>query len=301
MKKVLPFLFLLLFSQDLLSQEIITALPDTISHWKKQHKLGIDINQISFVNWNAGGTNSISGLLKGDIKRIYQYKNTKWHNELLFRYGINKQDGLRIRKTDDALVLNSTFGFRTDTISNWFYSAKFNFNTQFTNGYQYPNTDKAISSFFAPAYLFLGAGAEYINKEQNLKIYLSPLTQKSTFVLDSDLSNEGAFGVQKGKKYRNEIGFLVSAYHKDEVFRNVFIENRASFYSDYLNNFGNIDVNWQIQVDMVVNKYLTANVSTHLVYDDDVKAKEEIDGVLQTVGPKLQIKQMIGVGLVYVF
>ncbi|WP_428223786.1 DUF3078 domain-containing protein [Flavobacterium sp.] len=301
MKKVLPFLFLLLFSQNLLSQEIITALPDTISHWKKQHKLGIDINQISFVNWNAGGTNSISGLLKGDIKRIYQYKNTKWHNELLFRYGINKQDGLRIRKTDDALVLNSTFGFRTDTISNWFYSAKFNFNTQLTNGYQYPNTNKAISSFFAPAYLFLGAGAEYINKEQNLKIYLSPLTQKSTFVLDTDLSNEGAFGVQKGKKYRNEIGFLVSAYHKDEVFRNVFIENRANLYSDYLNNFGNIDINWQIQVDMVVNKYLTANVGTHLVYDDDVKAKEEIDGVLQTVGPKLQVKQIIGIGLTYVF
>lgn len=293
--------------------KIITQLPDSTTHWKKLHTFGFDINQISFVNWNAGGNNSISGLLKGEIKRIYEHKNTKWHNELLFRYGVNKQDGVELRKTDDAVAFNSTFGFRRDTISNWFYSAKFNFNTQFTNGYQYPNTEKAISSFFAPAYVFLGVGTEYINKEQNLKIYLSPLTQKTTLVLDQTLANEGAFGVTKavydidgnlitkGKKSRNEIGTLITGYHKDEIFRNMYLENRVSFYSDYLNNFGNIDLNWQIQLDLVVNKFVRANIGTHFIYDDDIKAKKEINGEQITVGPKLQLKQILGVGLTYTF
>lgn len=307
-------LFVFLVSYQLKAQDkIITQLPDSTSHWKKIHKFGFDINQISFVNWNAGGNNSISGLLKGEIKRTYEHKNTKWHNELLFRYGVNKQDGVELRKTDDALAFNSTFGFRKDTISNWFYSAKFNFNTQFTNGYQYPNTEKVISTLFAPAYIFLGIGTEYINKEQKLKIYLSPLTQKTTLVLNQSLANEGAFGVTKavydtdgnliseGKKSRNEIGTLITGYHKDEIFRNMFLENRISFYSDYLNKFGNIDLNWQIQLDLVVNKYVRANIGTHFIYDDDIKAKKEINGEQVTVGPKLQLKQILGVGLTYTF
>lgn len=312
LKTLIVFVFFV-SNQFTAQDKIITQIPDSTTHWKKLHTFGFDINQISFVNWNAGGNNSISGLLKGEIKRIYEHKNTKWHNELLFRYGVNKQDGVELRKTDDAVVFNSTFGFRRDTISNWFYSAKFNFNTQFTNGYQYPNTEKAISSFFAPAYIFLGVGTEYINKEQKLKIYLSPLTQKTTLVLNQTLANEGAFGVTKavydidgnlitkGKKSRNEVGTLITGYHKDEIFRNMYLENRISFYSDYLNNFGNVDLNWQIQLDLVVNKFVRANIGTHFIYDDDIKAKEEINGEQVTVGPKLQLKQILGIGLTYTF
>lgn len=312
LKTLIVFVFFV-SNQFTAQDKIITQLPDSTTHWKKLHTFGFDINQISFVNWNAGGNNSISGLLKGEIKRIYEHKNTKWHNELLFRYGVNKQDGVELRKTDDAIAFNSTFGFRRDTISNWFYSAKFNFNTQFTDGYQYPNTEKAISSFFAPAYIFLGVGTEYINKEQKLKIYLSPLTQKTTLVLNQTLANEGAFGVTKavydingnlitkGKKSRNEVGTLITGYHKDEIFRNMYLENRISFYSDYLNNFGNVDLNWQIQLDLVVNKFVRANIGTHFIYDDDIKAKEEINSEQVTVGPKLQLKQILGIGLTYTF
>jgi len=39
----------------------------------------------------------------------------------------------------------------------------------------------------------------------------------------------------------------------------------------------------------------------HFIYDDDIKAKEEVAGVQVTKGPKLQLKQMLGVGLVYAF
>ena len=41
--------------------------------------------------------------------------------------------------------LNSTIGYRRDTINKWFYGAKFSFLTQFSNGYSYPNVSKAIS------------------------------------------------------------------------------------------------------------------------------------------------------------
>jgi hypothetical protein len=265
------------------------------------------------MNWSAGGNSSISGLLKGNFTRKYAYQNVKWQNELIIRYGVNKQDGIELRKTDDAFQFNSTFGYRKDTITNWYHSAKFNFNTQFTNGYNYPNTDLAISKPFAPAYIFLGGGAEYANKEKRINLYISPLTFKTTLVLDQRLANQGAFGVTiavydidgnlitEGEKTRTEMGLLLSGAHKKEVYKNIFLENKLILYSDYINKFGNIDVDWQLQLDLVVNEYVKANIGTHIIYDDDIKAKEEVNGEQVTVGPKLQLKQMLGIGLVYDF
>lgn len=311
--KTVAFSVLFIFQNNISQSQIQTKLQDSISNWEKKNAVGFDISQIAFMNWSAGGNTSISGLLKGDFTRKYSNQNIKWLNELILRYGVNKQDGVELRKTDDAFQLNSTFGYRKDTVSNWYHSAKFNFNTQFTNGYSYPNTDKAISKPFAPAYLFLGIGAEYVNKEKKYSLYLSPLTQKTTMVLDQTLADQGSFGVDKatydangnliskGKKSKNELGALVSGIHKNEVYKNITLENKLSLYSDYINNFGNIDVDWQMSVDLTVNEYVRANIGSHLLYDDDIKAKEEIDGKQVTLGPKVQLKQLLGVGLVYLF
>lgn len=295
------------------AQIIKTQLPDSTSNWAKENVVGLDISQITFVNWNAGGNNSVSGLLKGQFIRTYTNKNLVWKNELIARYGINKQEKQDVRKTDDQFQLNSTFGYRTDTISNWYYAGKFNFNTQFANGYAYPNTVLAISKPFAPAYTFLGVGAEYSRKDLNLNLYLSPLTQKTTMVFDQRLANQGAFGVEKaiydefgvlikeGKNIRNETGILITNQWKTEIYKNINFEHRIALYTDYINNFGNVDVDWQLQLDMTVNQYVKANIGTHIVYDDDIKSKEEENGIQVIKGPKIQLKQLLGVGVVYSF
>ena len=298
------------------TRKIKTGLPLPIfpvSAWQSKNTVGFDLNEIAFVNWNAGGVSSISGLLKGNFIRTQTTENSKWVNELIVRYGINKQDGLTIRKSDDEFRFNSTFAYRQNTSSNWYYSGKFNFNTQFSNGYKYPDTATPISKLFAPAYTFLGAGANYFDKEKQFDVYISPLTMKSTLVLDQTLANKGAFGVTKatydsegnliseGKQSKTEIGFLVTNYYKKEVWKNITMENRLSLYSDYANNFGNIDVEWKLQFDLVVNRYVSANIGTHAIYDDDVKTYEEIDGVKVAGGPTLQLKQSLGIGMVYLF
>ena len=313
LKKISLFGLLFFVYQSNFGQLINTELPDTISYWSKENKVGLDISQITFVNWNAGGNNSISGLVKGQFIRTYTKENIHWKNELIMRYGINKQESQEVRKTDDQFAFNSTFGYKRDTISNWYYAGKFNFNTQFANGYAYPNVDLAISRPFAPAYVFLGIGAEYSRKDLNLNFYLSPLTQKTTMVFDQRLSNQGAFGVEKavydefgtlireGKNIRNETGILVTNQWKREIFENINFENRIALYTDYINNFGNIDIDWQIQLDLTVNQYVKANIGTHLVYDDDIKSKQEEGGVQVVKGPKIQLKQLLGLGVVYQF
>ena len=308
------FFIILLYSTNNFAQDTIRAkVPDTISNWKTKNKLAIDISEIAFLNWSAGGSSAVTGLIKGHFHRDYNNNNMVWKNELLFRYGLNKQEGTELRKTDDVFRINSTFGYRKDTLSDWYHSAQFNFNTQFTAGYNYPNTTAAISKPFAPAYTFLGIGSEYINKEKKFTFYASPLTLKNTLVLDQTLANIGAFGVTKavydaqgniiteGKTSRTELGILLTSYIEKEVYKNINIKTRLSLYTDYINNFGNIDVDWQFQMDLIVNEYVNANIGFNLIYDDDVDSVEEINGAPVNVGPKIQLKQVLGIGLVYDF
>jgi hypothetical protein len=283
--------------------------------WTKKNAVGVTFNEVAFVNWNSGGNNSISALFFGNFQRKYQKKLLSWKTNASLRFGLNAQKGRGLRKTEDQLLFNSTFGYRRDSTSNFRYSAKFNFNTQFANGYKYPNIEKPISKFMAPAYAFLGIGTEYSAPNEDLNVYLSPVTQKSTFVFDQTLANEGMFGVapalrdeegniiEEGESVNTEFGVLLTSDFKKEIFTNVNLDNEVSIYSDYLNKFGNVDVDWQLNLNLVVNDFIKANIGSHLRYDDDVKVKKDTnnDGKLETLGSRIQFKQLLGVGMVYEF
>lgn len=275
-----------------------------LSFWDSENQFSLNINEVAFVNWNAGGDNSISGLANLNLTRNYRFGNIQWENELRLRYGVNAQEGRSLRKTDDFIRYTSTFGYRTDTISPWYFSVKMNFNTQFSNGFKYPDRDNAISSFMAPGYLFFGGGATFMPKDKKLNLYISPLTQKATFVLDEDLSNQGAFGVEEGKNTFIELGFLVTNTWENEIFTNVLLKHRLNLYTDYLRSFGNVDVDWEMNFNLEVNEYVNANIGTHLIFDNDIKFNEEIaeDGTILNPGSaRVQFKQLLGVGFVYKF
>ncbi|MEM9141945.1 MAG: DUF3078 domain-containing protein [Bacteroidota bacterium] len=286
------------------------------SFWTRINNLGLNLNEVAFVNWNAGGNNSVSALGNASFQRNYKFRYLQWDNELRLRYGINFQEGQSVRKTEDLIRITSTFGYQRDTISNWYYSVKANFNTQFSNGYRYPNRDNPISRFMAPGYSFLGAGTSYITKDQRFNLYISPVTQKATFVLDQDLADNGAFGVRRavldmdgnvitpGRNVFLEFGFLVTNVWETQVYKNMKLKNRLSLYTDYLRQFGNVDVDWELNMNLRVNKYVVTNIGTHIIYDDDVRFERQVNdqGVVIDPGePRIQFKQLLGVGVVYDF
>lgn len=284
------------------------------SQWVKKNRAGLDLNEVAFVNWNAGGANSVSALAEMSFERNYSDIMTKFRNRLVMRYGVNSQEDRELRKTDDKLEFNSEFGHRKDSSSNWFYSAKFRLQTQFTNGYNYPDRDNPISKFMAPGYGFLGVGAEYGKKLENLSIYLSPVTYKATFVFDQDLANKGAFGVEgaqyneageiirEGKTNRSEVGILVQSQFNARVVENIALSNNVTFYTDYLNSFGNVDVDWEVNFNFKVNSFVLAKLGSHLKYDNDVKFTEKNDaGETIAMGARTQWKQQLGIGVIVDF
>src|SRR5690606_31637416 len=213
--------------------------------------------------------------------------------------------------TTDLLDVNSNFGFSPNEKSNWFYSARFNFKTQFADGYQYPNTSNPISKLMAPAYLFFGFGMDYGKNIDNLSLYLSPITLKATFVLDDALANAGRFGVTPavldvdgniitpGKHTRQEAGILINNNYKKGIAENVVAESILSLYSDYINNFGNVDVDWRLNFNFKVNSFVRATFESHIRYDDDVKTtvpSATVEGEFDEAGAKVQWKQFLGIG-----
>ena len=286
------------------------------SFWEKENSFGINVSEVAFVNWNAGGDNAVSGLGFLKFARKYKFSHFQWDNNLELRYGLNAQDGRKLRKTEDVIRLSSNLGFRKDTISNWFYSVQLNFNTQFSNGYKYPDRDTPISRFMAPGYLLFGAGTSFITKDQKFNLYLSPLTQKSTFVLDQDLADNGAFGVNEaildadgnvitpGENHLLEIGILITNNFNYNVADNIELKSRLNLYTDYIKSFGNIDVDWELNLNMKVNKFISTSLGTQMIYDDDILfdvVKNENGTILNPGIPKIQFKQILAVGILYGF
>lgn len=281
------------------------------SFWESVNKFTLDVSEVAFVNWNAGGANSVSGLYGMNLVRTYRNDGFRWDNQFRFRYGINQQESQELRKTDDDLEFSSSFGYEVSKNSKWFYTGKFRFKTQVARGYDYPDTEVSISEFMAPGYIFLGAGAKYVESTGKFELYLSPVTQKSTFVLNQRLANQGAFGVREavrdnqgeiikeGETSRNELGILVTNEFEQKIFDSTILTSRLSLYTDYLNNFGNIDIDWELVFDFKINSFMRASLGAHIRYDDDIKVKNELDdGTLSRGSPKIQLKQQLGIGIV---
>lgn len=271
--------------------------------WFKFNQVTLNMSEVAFSNWSAGGENSVSGIMNAKFRRRYTERTYFWDNDLEFNYGINAQKGREVRKTDDKLSLISSLGYRGNSLSFWYYTARFQFLTQVSNGYNYPNTEKPISKFFAPAYITFGLGAEYAPTNTSFNMFLSPITLKTTAVLDKKLSEAGAFGVKKGKKVNTELGFAISGRWDKKLMDNMLLNSSFSFYGDYLKNFGNIDVDWESNLNLKVNNYVQARIGIHLKYDDDVKfySYKDANGETQNYGARTQFKQILGVGVLYTF
>ena len=262
--------------------------------WVQKNQATLYLSEVAFVNWNSGGSNSISGLFGIESSANYRDKYFSWKNNVNLQYGINKQQKREVRKTDDVFEINSNLGYKPDSISNWFYSARLNFKTQLANGYKYPDTSNPISKLMAPGYLFFGGGMEYGKHIDELSFYFSPVTLKATFVFDEELANAGSFGVTpavldsegnvivEGKRIRRELGVLITNSYEMQVAENINIKQLVSLYTDYINNFGNVDVDWRLDLDFKVNNFIRATLGSHLKYDDDVKTSRpsEIEGEL---------------------
>lgn len=256
---------------------------DSVSNWTKKGVFTLLFNQASFSNWIAGGENSVSGTVSINYDFNYKYGDWTWDNKIITKYGVSNVSGTGARKTDDFFEFNSLLGKKAS--NNWSYSLLLNLRSQFTTGYDYSTTPKtATSDFFAPGYVTIGPGMLY-KKSDDFTMHLSPGTLKATFV-NQDFA--GQYGTDPGETSRYELGFYAAIFYKTKLMENVTMENIFNAYANYLENTQNIDLNYQINFVMQINKYLSTNLNLHMIIDDDASTR-------------VQFKQLFGLGVNYIF
>lgn len=267
--------------------------------WKTGGMLNVNLNQGTLSNWAAGGDRSSFSI--ASLVSLYAfYKKDKhvWDNTLDLAYGLVNTTSLGTRKADDRIDLLSKYGYQISP-KNWYIGGLVNFRTQFTKGYSYPSDLPKVmtSDIFAPAYALVSPTITYQPKD-NFSISLSPATARWTIVTNDSLSNVGAYGVDPGKKIRTEFGAFASVNYKAKISENASYQGRLDLFSNYLSNPQNIDLYMTNVLLLKVTRLITVNVSVDMIYDDDVASVDK-DGNAR--GPRLQLKQLLGVGLAYRF
>ncbi len=297
------------------------------TRWKTGAFFGLDVNQGTLTNWAAGGDNfSLSLRIKGNVYANYSDGRNSWDNNIDMSLGFLKTSSQGIRKSDDKLEIYSKYSYKFS--KRWFFSVLVNFRSQFANGYNYPDDSSIVSHFLAPGNVLGSVGISY-EPNKHFSVLLSPVTSRFVIVNDQRLANEGAFGVDKaiyvevddgyrylvrpGEQLSYELGAYMSMLYEQEILKNINWKTRLELYSNYLENPQNIDIHWNSLFTFKVNKFISASLTTELIYDDNVKfityAKNE-DGSIQknpetgekivlSSGPRVQFKELIGLGFAY--
>ena len=277
-------------------------LNDNKSYWDNDFVFYTGFNRVQLYNWAAGGLNfmEIHGL--ADIWLDYKHNKFHWNNFIGLSLGVIKSSygnaGLWL-KNDDRIELTSKFSKRTPHL--WDYSFLINFRTQFTKGYYTEfdlENDNYMDNFLSPIYPIAGFGFDY-HANNRLTAYVSPITMKSTIVIDDSLKNVGVFGLTPSDNgVRIEAGFYSNLlYTHDSLFgnKNLHLMSDLTLFTNYLpnkripdiDNPGQYTKNYEFTVDVTleilatyhINDFFSLTFSGYLIYDKDINIpRYEKDG-----------------------
>ncbi len=261
-------------------------------NWKQGGLYNLNVSQSSLSNWAAGGDNfnmSINSYF--NYFAFYKKERQSWDNNIDVNLGFVQSTSQGGRKNDDRLDLLSKYGYKIDTVGKWYLSGLFNFRSQLFDGYSFSgNKATFTSSFFAPAYLIVSAGLDY-KPDNNFSLFFSPLTSRTTLVLNKKLADLGKYGVDTGRMVKRETGLFVTVNYSKVIAQNINYKGRADFFSNYYDKPENINFFMTNLFTFKINKNFSATYNLDLIYDDKIR----IFGPFKK-SPGLQMKSIIGIG-----
>ncbi len=290
MKKIIFSVAALMMSVALLAQE------EPVSPWTMGGSAGITGSQMTLTNWAAGGDPSVAADFQFNYSINYKKDNSLWQNRLELAYGLNRTESNGTRKTNDKIYFSSSYGQKM--IESLYISGTFTFQTQFADGYDYgvkldEGGYKQTSGLLSPAYITGGVGVKWTPKTW-LTVDASPATWKSTIVQQEAL--RPIYGLTSASE-RNEFGGNVKIEATGKIWGDLSGYTRLNLFSNFLQNPQNVDVDWTVRFDLKINKWLSANLNFHAIYDDDIKIPQP-DGSAYAC---LQVQEVAGIGLLVKF
>jgi hypothetical protein len=276
---------------------------DTLQGWKFGATGAITLNQAAFVNWSAGGSNSIAFLFNMRFYADYKKDKHLWQNWVSAEYGLQRifEKGEKFTKSADHWELFSKYGYKV--YKPLYVAGYVDLHSQFSKT-KFPKTDSVVSRFASPIVFEAAVGLDYVPNDY-FSLFFSPVAGKVTYVSDDFIASQGAFGNTPPSKIKKEFGAVMIASYRQELWKkNISISSILKAYKNYLYGTGetrenyrrNIDVDWQTTIGFKVNKFISASIYTQLIWDNDQLIKNKDTGIGER---KVQFRDVIGVGLSY--
>lgn len=150
----------------------------------------------------------------------------------------------------------------------------------------------AKTATFSPIRFNLALGVDY-QPVRNLSIVVSPLTYKLVYSMQS---NEGgivdvtAFGIMPFEHILNDVGSSMRVTYKWKPIREIALSTEFYFYT----NYKKVELDWEINADFIINRFLTARLQLHPRYDNTII-------LLGDEKAKMQFKEILSIGFSHKF
>ena len=304
------------------------------SNWTNSLKTNVTVGQTGLFNWAAGGDNTVSMAAFIDGNANWKKGDMFWNNRLQLDYGFLYASSKPIlQKNTDRIYLESKWGYKTEKMKKFYFSANFDFKSQFSNGYDYltptslvDENDKKLtgsalveawnearelkSGFLAPAYTNLALGIDYVPTKW-LSVNFAPLTGGFVIVRTPELRKSYSMELKDewkdvtegvptdGSQFRAakfEFGAQLKVDAKVNVNDKFSYTTQLVLFANYLDIKHCPRINWDNRIDWKLAKYFSLTLTTNLIYDETIMITTEAD---PTPKPRLQFKESLAFGFTY--
>lgn len=237
-------------------------------------------------NWYQGGTKlnlTLLGIAKGNLR--YKKDRILWESLGEWRAGLANAPSDTLRKfnvNDDIFRIYTKLGYQI--IQKLYLATSAEFKTPLWNTWS-TNTTSLTTTFLTPIRFNLDLGVDYRPVDW-VSISVAPITYKMVYAnrIDEKI-NETNFGIAEGEHLLNDFGSSMRVKFKWIPVREIVLENEFYLYTNYTTN---IEIDWQVDCNLILTRFLSARISLHPRYDN-------------LENKKLQFKELISLGFAHKF
>ena len=271
--------------------DIRRAIRQQYSPWYKEARTLVQFTQNYITpNWYKGGHSSLAmlAILRGNIK--YKKDNFVWENTGEWRMGMSttgKTDTIhKINVTDDLFKIYSKAGYQV--YKQLFISGAMEFQTTLLPSWK-TNSQQLKSGFLTPIRFNLSVGMDYKPVDW-VTINFSPATFKLVHaaINDSTRVQVTDFGIDAGRKTLSEFGSSLRIEAKYKPLREIELYTLLYLYT----NYRQVEFDWQIECDFIINRFLSTHLTLHPRFDSTVKSDEP---------QHIQFKELLSIGFNHYF
>lgn len=259
--------------------------------WIKELNVYVQASQNYMTsNWHQGGNPNVTSLAGAVGKLDYHTDKFSWENRLDWKIGFStvSEDTMRkINTSEDAFKFSSKAGYKVT--KKWDVTTLFELSTPFVRTWR-SNENTLTMAPFTPLKLNLSLGMDY-KPVDGLSILISPVTYKMVHAAIRDeriLVTD--FGIDEGEKTLNDVG---SSVRIEWIYKPHYMVEMTNIFN-FFTNYKQVEIDWELTLNLQINHYFSARVSVHPRYDNTVIYEDGSKA-------KMQFKEVVSIGFSHTF